>query len=214
MQLLVSKCPYCARTVETTLDHVEEPIVCNHCHRPFEMEIPRVDVTSVREVDDQSYDEEELASEPRERTIEVVHPAVFRAHLLGSAIMIPIALASASLGVMALFGSISGWFGIAGIFGLIICAAMAGYWYIDSLATTLTITSSRTLVRRGIIRKDTSEVQHDDVRNIQIDQNILHRLLNIGAIGISSAGQSDLEVYVRGLPDPEHLVEIIRRNQI
>lgn len=214
MQLLAAKCPYCAHAVETTLDHVSEPILCTNCHRPFEMEIPSVEVTSVRDVDDDAVVEDAIASEPREREIAVVHPAVFRAHITGSLIVFAVTGLALSGMVYSLVGTLSPFVFWLASAGLIACGLVVGYWFIVSLATTLTITSSRTIVRRGIIRKSTSEVQHDDVRNIQVDQNIVQRLLNIGAVGISSSGQDDLEVVVKGLPDPEHLVGIIRQNQV
>lgn len=214
MQLLAAKCPYCAHSVETTLDHVAEPILCTNCHRPFEMEIPSVEVTSVRDIDEQSVVEDRIASEPRERNIAIVHPAVFRAHITGSLLVLPVAALSLAGLLLAMLGSLSPFVLWLSMAGLVACGLVVGYWFIASLATTLTITSSRTIARRGIIRKATSEVQHDDVRNIQVDQNILQRLLNIGAIGISSSGQDDLEVVVKGLPDPERLVSIIRQNQV
>lgn len=213
MQLLVSKCPYCAHPVETTLDHVSEPILCTNCQRPFEMEIPTVEVTSVREVEGDFVDEGSIASEPKERTIEVAHPAVFRAHLLGTPIVLLVTGMAITGIVWSATGSVSSAVGWLGMIALLACAVTVGIWFLISFATTLTITSQRTILRRGIIQKDTSEVQHDDVRNIQVDQNILQRLLNIGALGISSSGQDDLEVVVKGMPDPEHLVEIIRKAQ-
>lgn len=213
MQLLVAKCPYCAHSVETTLDHISEPILCTNCQRPFEMEIPTVEVTSVREVSDDSFDRESIAAEPKERVIEVAHPAVFRAHLVGSFIMLLVAGVAIAGLVMSGAGSVSPVLGWICTFVLLGCVVVVGYWFLVSYATTLTITSDRTIVRRGIIRKETSEVQHDDVRNIQVDQNIFQRILNIGGIGISSSGQDDLEVVVKGVPGPEELVEVIRQNQ-
>jgi uncharacterized membrane protein YdbT with pleckstrin-like domain len=70
-----------------------------------------------------------------------------------------------------------------------------------------------TTFQEGIISRETSEVQHDDVRNLQIDQNILERLLGIGDIAISSSGQDDMEIQVKGIPSPDRLAKVIRKNQ-
>ena len=48
-----------------------------------------------------------------------------------------------------------------------------------------------------------------NVRNIQVRQSFLQRMFNVGWIGISSAGQSGVEIEVNGIPDPERVKEII-----
>ena len=89
---------------------------------------------------------------------------------------------------------------------------MAYFWFL-SLFVTLTVTTKRSILRKGLISKRTSEVEHDDVRNIQVDQNVVQRLLNIGHISISSAGQSTMEIVARGVPDPEGIASVIREHQ-
>jgi uncharacterized membrane protein YdbT with pleckstrin-like domain len=59
-------------------------------------------------------------------------------------------------------------------------------------------------LRRNICR-NTSEVQHHDVFNIQIDQSLFERLLRIGEIGISSSGQDDLGIVASRFPSPESI---------
>jgi hypothetical protein len=87
------------------------------------------------------------------------------------------------------------------------------WWWVLSLFTTVTVTNKRTTFQEGLISRETSEVQHDDVRNLQIDQNILERLLGIGDIAISSSGQDDMEIQVKGIPSPDRLAKVIRKNQ-
>ena len=96
---------------------------------------------------------------------------------------------------------------------LLIVAGIAGWWLLESRITTLTVTDDRTIYQEGIIARETSEVQHDDVSNIQIDQSFLQRLLSVGTIGISSSGQDDVEVVAKKMPNPEHIVALIRKNQ-
>lgn len=82
-------------------------------------------------------------------------------------------------------------------------------WWVQSLGTTLTVTNEQTTLRKGILSKNTNDVFHTNVRNIQVRQSPLQRLLNVGWLGISSAGQSGLEIEVNGILDPERVKEII-----
>ncbi len=71
------------------------------------------------------------------------------------------------------------------------------HWFFDARFQTMTITDERTIWVRGIFERETSEVQHDDVRNIQVKQTFVDRILGVGRIAISSAGQDELEIDVR-----------------
>lgn len=82
-------------------------------------------------------------------------------------------------------------------------------WYLKCKGTTLTVTTDRTSCRRGILSKSVTEVWHQDIRNVQLDQTFFQRLLDVGSIGISSAGQGGLEIEVSGIPRPDHVKELI-----
>ena len=47
------------------------------------------------------------------------------------------------------------------------------------------------------------------MRNVQVLQTPCQRVFNTGNIGISSAGQSGIEIQVDGIPEPEKIQEII-----
>jgi len=84
-------------------------------------------------------------------------------------------------------------------------------WWLSVLCTTLTITEKRVVLRKGILFKEMSEVLIQDIRNVQISQGPLQRLTNAGKIGISSAGQSDIEIEVQGILDPKKVKAILDR---
>ena len=88
-------------------------------------------------------------------------------------------------------------------------AIMLLVWWIQCLGTTLTVTNEQTTLRKGILSKHTNDVFHSNVRNIQVRQSFVQRVLGVGWVGISSAGQSGLEIEVNGLRDPERIKEII-----
>jgi uncharacterized membrane protein YdbT with pleckstrin-like domain len=100
--------------------------------------------------------------------------------------------------------------------GATVCAILSGIgivsyiiWWLRCKATTLTVTTNRTSCRRGILSKSISEVWHQDVRNVQLDQTFMQRVLDVGTIGVSSAAQSGLEIEVRGIPDPDRVKQLI-----
>ena len=82
-------------------------------------------------------------------------------------------------------------------------------WWLHCKGTLITVTEERTILRRGILSKSLNEVWHEDVRNVQMRQTFFQRIFGVGAIGISSSGQSGVELAVAGIPDPEKLKAII-----
>ena len=104
-------------------------------------------------------------------------------------------------------GSELGWAGVV-VGGLLLL-----WWFIYSRFTALTLTDIRSIYRRGIVARRTSEVRHNDVRNLQMHQDISDRLFGVGRISISSAGQDDVEIEARGMPHPSQIVKLIRDYQ-
>lgn len=87
------------------------------------------------------------------------------------------------------------------------------FWWLRVLGTTLTVTEDKVTLRRGLLSKATSEVWHIDVRNVQVAQGPLQRLLGVGAIAISSSGQSGMEIAVSGIPHPGRVKELIEQQR-
>jgi hypothetical protein len=82
-------------------------------------------------------------------------------------------------------------------------------WWLDCLGHRLIVTDRRTIFRKGLLAKFTNEVVHTHVRNIQISQSVFQRLMHVGSIGISSSGQSGIEIFIRGIPNPYDVKSII-----
>lgn len=100
----------------------------------------------------------------------------------------------------------------------LLCLVLVGivmffFWWLKCKGTTLTVTSDRTRLRKGILSKSITEVWHQDVRNVQLNQSFWQRILGVGTIGVSSAGQSGLEISVAGIPDPDRVKELIDRHR-
>jgi uncharacterized membrane protein YdbT with pleckstrin-like domain len=126
------------------------------------------------------------AAEPKleERVLYESHPAMFRNRPISFVLCCILSLA---------------------IVGLI----LLGIWYLKTRATTLTVTNEQTTLRKGLLSKYTNDVFHSNVRNIIVRQSFFQRMMGVGYVGISSSGQSGIEIEVNGIPDPERVKQII-----
>lgn len=97
---------------------------------------------------------------------------------------------------------------ICAILALIGLGIMAA-WKILSMTERLEITTKRVVLTRGLLSKDLSEVPHEDIKNIQIKQSFFERMMGVGQIGISSAGQDDIEIVIGSIPRPYQVREMI-----
>ncbi|MBA3315409.1 MAG: PH domain-containing protein [Planctomycetaceae bacterium] len=219
MATLNYRCPNCGASHEVDEALVGDRVDCRKCGRPFEAAMP-VARPSEGEATGQSEYRVAAGEGEVEDTILQVHPAMARKHpfrFLGICLVVIAGLAAMVIGAAggaALPGNAPPMVLLAS--GAVIAALGAVYWLVwwaQTRFTMLTITSRRSTLRRGLIARETSEVQHRDVRNLQINQTTLERLLGVGDIAISSAGQDGLEIHVEGIPHPEKVAAVVRDMQ-
>ena len=124
--------------------------------------------------------------EDEEKVVLVAHPKMFRGHPLLFIILV----------------------------GLVFCwglgAVILFFWWLDCHFTVYQITNKRIERKEGIIARHINEVRHCDIRNIQVYQGILQRICQAGKIGISTAGQSDIEVILQCVKHPHKVADKIR----
>jgi uncharacterized membrane protein YdbT with pleckstrin-like domain len=116
------------------------------------------------------------------------HPAMFRAHPFWFILFVLL---------IAVFGV-----------GLLILL----YWYIKTRATALTVTQHELMYERGILSKDRLSVSLRHVRSVHVTQGFINRILGVGTIQVSTAGDEP-EFTVKDLPDPHEIREAISRAQ-
>ncbi len=212
---LVYVCPHCSMQIEVKESELGELVDCPNpdCGNPFQVPPPEAKLS--QKSADQFAPGELLESQGAaqdETDLIVVHPAMFRNHPFSFLGLVSLFL----LGVAGVvWGTNVGSNLLIGFSVLTVLAALGwfGTWWLDVYLKSLTITNKRTIYRHGIIRRQINEVQHDDVRNIQVHQHILEQLLGVGRIAISSSGQDDMEIDVRGIPDPAGLASTVRKYQ-
>ncbi len=94
-----------------------------------------------------------------------------------------------------------------------IAAIILFRWWLKTLATKLTVTSQRTILRRGLLSKHINEISHANIRNVQIVQSPKERIFKTGKVKIASAGQASVEIEVEGLPHPQKIRELINKHR-
>lgn len=100
------------------------------------------------------------------------------------------------------------WYAAAGP-AAAIGAVFLAWWWIDRYSACMVITTKRTVMHNGFFSRSTSEVVHDNIRNLQVDQSFWQRIWRVGRLGISSSGQDGIEIQVNHLPGPDRLRVII-----
>ena len=144
-----------------------------------------------------------------ETTLYQGNPSMFRNHPLwyvGNVLVIVLGL---GLTLYLLFTGHTNWALTALVIGVGGGLIAYGCWWLQCKACKLTVTNDRTTLRRGILAKNLTEVWHQDVRNVQLDQTFLQRIFDVGKVGISSAAQAEIEITVNGIPDPDRVKELI-----
>jgi uncharacterized membrane protein YdbT with pleckstrin-like domain len=66
--------------------------------------------------------------------------------------------------------------------------------------TELAVTTRRVIVKSGLIRRSTIEININKVESIQVDQDILGRMFNHGTLLIAGAGNP--QAPIAGISDP------------
>ncbi|WP_263835294.1 PH domain-containing protein [Salinibacter sp.] len=91
-----------------------------------------------------------------------------------------------------------------------LCGPLPLLWmWLQARSRELVVTRSRVRKRSGILSNRTTELAHRNIRNVQIDQGPIHRLMQCGTLRLSSAGQSGIELTMRDLDDPEAVRDLI-----
>jgi uncharacterized membrane protein YdbT with pleckstrin-like domain len=82
-------------------------------------------------------------------------------------------------------------------------------WWMSCRSTVLTVTNKRITLRTGLLTKRITEIMIRDIRNFQVEQSMMDRISGIGSIGISSSGQSGVEIAIAGIARPYKIKTIV-----
>ena len=79
-------------------------------------------------------------------------------------------------------------------------------WSVASGATTYTITNQRLQIRRGIIARKVQQARLERVQNVNTNQSVLDRILQVGTVDFDTAGTTDSDFSFRGVAQPEKVM--------
>ncbi len=138
-----------------------------------------------------------------------IRPSLWRGHPFSATLLLLLPIAALIVlpiaGVVFFPLSVA----IAGGVALLCWLTLVIWWLRFSVAQSLWISNKRVVERRGLLSRSINEVLHDHVRNIQVKQTFIQRLFGIGSVGISSAGQDGIEIFMKNLPDPDDIKRTI-----
>ena len=78
--------------------------------------------------------------------------------------------------------------------------------FIRRVATNYTITDRRLRIKRGIVSRTIQETRLERVQNVNFNQGIFQRILQIGDVDFDTAAGDDYNFIFTGVADPEDVV--------
>ncbi len=146
-----------------------------------------------------------------EQPVLKVRPAFFRPHAL-AVLGLLFGTALTALTVWWVAGDehgprLAAW--TAAVLGGAAIAFIAGWWAVARYSYMLEVTNKRSVEHIGLFSKTTDEVLHDHVRNVTIEQSFYDRVVNVGRLGIASAGHGETEINMDDVPRPKRVREVI-----
>ncbi len=143
-----------------------------------------------------------------EHDLLVVHPAWFVSRPGHAAIAVLAILAGLGFAIGGLIKSTQMLPEIGGgVF--LLGAGFLGYWFLHSRSMSITVTSKRLIVAQGLFTRDTLDVPLREIQDIRLTQSLHERLLGTGRLSISNSSQSDDEIELEHIPNPQNLKKAI-----
>ncbi len=204
-------------------------VVCDNCEHLFEVDeagtdgkvscpecgdVNRVEAETAQDATNRAAAPHEKGLPPDhgpEQDICVIRPAMFRAHPFRGVLLVTLGIGGVVLAFLAAAtDSVGGWLVWPGLLMMLGAAAWWLAWYVSAcLMVKLRISNKRCIRREGIIRRHTSEVLHNHVRNVEIKQSFVQRIFDVGYLGISSSGQDGIEIEILDIPRPNRVKALI-----
>jgi uncharacterized membrane protein YdbT with pleckstrin-like domain len=83
--------------------------------------------------------------------------------------------------------------------------------FIKRVATVYTITDRRLNIKRGIVARKVQETRLQRVQNVNFNQGVYERIMQIGDVDFDTAGTDDSNFVFAGVAQPEQVVEQVDR---
>jgi uncharacterized membrane protein YdbT with pleckstrin-like domain len=93
---------------------------------------------------------------------------------------------------------------LAVVFALVILVG-----FIRRYFTVYTITNQRLRIQRGIIARNVQQTQIERVQNVNTQQGVIQRILQVGTVDFDTAGSGDSDFSFVGVNNPEDVVAAV-----
>ncbi|HEX6458161.1 MAG TPA: PH domain-containing protein [Thermoleophilaceae bacterium] len=107
------------------------------------------------------------------------------------------------------------WFAASNAAGVatfvVILAIVVLVGFIRRFFIVYTITTQRLRIQRGIIARRVQQTQIERVQNVNTNQRVIQRLLQVGTVDFDTAGSGDSDFSFIGVNDPEDVVAAVDR---
>jgi uncharacterized membrane protein YdbT with pleckstrin-like domain len=97
---------------------------------------------------------------------------------------------------------------LVAVFGVAI-VVLAGF--IKRITTHYTITTRRLHIKRGIIAREIQETRLERVQNVNYNQSLVQRMLQVGDVDFDTAAGDDYNFIFAGVANPDEVVESVDR---
>jgi len=92
---------------------------------------------------------------------------------------------------------------------LVILALTVLIGFVKRMATTYTITDRRLNIKRGLISKEVQETRLERVQNVNYQQSVYQRLMQIGDVDFDTAASDSYNFVFNGVANPGEVVESV-----
>ncbi len=99
--------------------------------------------------------------------------------------------------------------GLVAIIALVGVAATILVGFIRRVATSYTITNRRLHIKRGIVSRTIQETRLERVQNVNYQQSVLQRMLQVGNVDFDTAAGDDYTFIFSGVADPADVVHMV-----
>ncbi|MDX6581530.1 MAG: hypothetical protein QOI10_714 [Solirubrobacterales bacterium] len=99
--------------------------------------------------------------------------------------------------------------GLVSVIALVGVAGTILVGFIKRVATSYTITDRRLHIKRGIVSRTIQETRLERVQNVNYQQSVIQRMLQIGNVDFDTAAGDDYNFVFAGVSDPADVVHMV-----
>ncbi len=92
-------------------------------------------------------------------------------------------------------------------------ALVVSVGFVKRMTTVYTITNQRLRIKRGFIARNVQQTRIDRVQNVNTEQSVIERILQVGTVDFDTAGTDDSEFKFAGVSQPEQVVAAVEQAQ-